>query len=160
MTNFDLNAILNAFAGIQEDTLKEFTEGTPSKEEIQSEVKKSTSFKWTLIDGAISIGTMLLNQKRQKEFENLEKSSEHEAETILKDRQARLDNLKDNLGVSAIEQKLEAQDKVLNDIKAILGQLQSAADQLKKDKTNKVKDLHPAEKISKKKEVEDDDDWT
>ena len=150
-----LNNIVNSQT--TQDTLAEFSKVAPTKEELQEESKKNTNTKWMLVDGAISLGTMLLNQKRQQQFQSIEQTSAEDAEKALKEREERLKALKQNLGITALEQKLDQQEKTLQDIKSILGQLQAAADQMKKDKAIKVKDLHPA-KISKK-EVEDEE-WT
>ena len=151
---------IGSLTGAQPDRLGEFVDPTPTKEDLVKGNKEATNFKWMAFDVVKGIAETLINQKRQKTFEHLQENAEAAAEAELKERQKRLDNLKGNLGITQIEQKLEAQEKTLNDIKAILGQLQSAVDKQKdKDKKVKDKDLHFA-KVSKKKEVEEDEEFT
>ena len=158
-----LGTILETMNNTHADSMGEFTEKAPSKEKLIAGHKDATNFKWLLFDGITSAATMMVNQYRARQFEHLDENAEKAAENEIKEREQRIQNLKENLGIAALEQKLEAQEKTLNEIKSILGQIQSAADKMQKEKDKKVKDLHvkdlhPA-KISQKKEVEDEE-WT
>ena len=129
--------LVNAFAAANaqnKDTLAELAEKAPTKDELIKESKKATNVKWMAIDGAISVGQMLLNQYRQKQFEHINETAEADAKAQMKEREERIQNLKNNLGITALEERIQKQDKMLEDISKMLGHLMSESKKNKKEK--------------------------
>ena len=159
------NEIANVLATLvaggmqQQDTLAEFTEKV-DKEDLVNQNKKSTNVKWMAWDIATSIGGMVINQYRQRQFQNLQENAEKEADAQLKERQQKLDNLKANLGISELEEKIQKQDKMLEDISKMISHL--VAEQKKEKKEKEVKNLPnkiKPNKDAKKAKVGDDEYW-
>jgi len=131
--------LVNAFAAANaqnKDTLAELAEKAPSKDELIKESKKATNAKWMAIDGALAIGNMVLNQYRQKQFENINEAAEADAEDKMKEREERIQNLKNNLGITALEERIEKQDEVLENISKMLSHLISENKKGKKKEVN------------------------
>jgi hypothetical protein len=159
------NEIANVLATLvaggmqQQDTLSEFTEKV-NKEDLVNQNKKSTNAKWMAWDIATSIGGMVINQYRQRQFQNLQENAEKEADAQLKERQQKLDNLKANLGISELEEKIQKQDKMLEDISKMISHL--VAENKKEKKEKEVKNLPKVKlnnKDAKKSAKADDNYW-
>ena len=149
----NLVSVLAASNSQTKDTLAELAEQAPSKDELIKDSKKATNTKWMAIDAALAIGNMVLNKYRQKQFENIQETAEADAEAQMKEREERIQNLKSNLGITTLEERIQKQDEVLENISKMLSHL--VAEQKKEKKEKQVKDLIPTK--FKKKEDEDNE---
>jgi len=132
-----MNLVNNLVAGMdQQDTLAEFAEKAPTKSELVRQSKNATNAKWVAIDAALAIGNMVMNQCRQKQFEHINETAEADAEAQMKEREERIQNLKNNLGITALEERIEKQDEVLENISKMLSHLISESKKGKKEKTS------------------------
>lgn len=171
--NVNIMDILNAFAAgsaAHQDTLAEFTKEV-TKEELTEANKEQTNFKWMAVDGMLSIGNFVLNQYRQRQFENLQKNAEIDADAQLKEREQKLETLKKNLGISALEEHIKKQDEMMEEILKSIKHLNAVARRMEEEKENKkfkketddMAKKYLTEKPSIAKEMKakiDDDDWT
>jgi uncharacterized coiled-coil protein SlyX len=147
------NEIANILANIsavniQNDSMSEFTQDI-KKEDLVREHKESFNAKWAAWDAFTGIANFAINQYRHKKFEHLQENAEAEAEIELKEREERLNQLKKNLGITDLEEKIQKQDEVLENISKMLSHLVT---ENKKEK-KQVKDLLPTK--FKKKEEDD-----
>ncbi len=169
------NEIANVLATLvaggmqQQDTLAEFTEKV-NKEDLVKQNKTSTNVKWMAWDIVTSVGGMVINQYRQKQFEHLQEKAEKEADAQLAEREQKLNTLKENLGISAIEEHIQKQDAALENITKMLAHLNKVAantekekreEKFKKEISDKAKKyLVKSSSAEKKgKEEEEDDKW-
>ena len=160
MKNFNEIANILASLGsvnIQQDTMGELAEKAPTKEQIMDSCKKETNFKWMAFDVATSVVGMVINQYRQNQFKTLEKKSEADANAYLKEREQRIQNLKENLGIVDLEECVKKQDEALENIAKMLSHL--VAENKKGKKEKHTKDLLPTTSKIKKNEEEKDNYW-
>ena len=151
-----LNTVATLGAQQQADSMSEFTQEV-KKEDLVREHKESFNAKWAAWDAFTGIANFAINQYRHKKFEHLQENAEAEAEAELKEREERLNQLKKNLGILDLEEKIQKQDEVLENISKMLSHL--VAEQKKGKKEKHVKDLLPTTSKIKKNEEEKDNYW-